>query len=210
MRFSAKTPALALNYLAGRYSPDNFLPMAPENPDDRSSGFLSQILHSQQDLRNYLHHLHPHPQDLDDLMQETCLKLWKEFEDYDPCRPFLPWAMRIGYFQVLRFRKTRSRDRLVFSDELLEILATEAPGHGQVQDLRSVLDACLGKLTPRARETLLARYAQDSSIADLANQHRQSAHGLYRLLNQARVQLTACVRRQLALDGELPNPQSSH
>lgn len=184
--------------------------MGPENPDDRSSGFLSQILQSQQNLRNYLHHLHPYPQDLDDLMQETCLKLWKEFEDYDPSRPFLPWAMRIGYFQVLRFRKTRSRDRLVFSDELLELLAEEAPANGQLQDLRCALDACLAKLTPRARETLLARYAQDSSIADLAQQRRQSVHGLYRVLNQARVQLTTCVRRHLTLNNELPGPHSSH
>jgi RNA polymerase sigma-70 factor (ECF subfamily) len=184
--------------------------MGPATPDDRSSGFLSQILKSQQDLRNHLHHLHPYPQDLDDIMQETCLKLWQEFEDYDPSRPFLPWAMRIGYFQVLRFRKTRSRDRLVFSDELLEILAAETPETGQVQVVRSALDDCLGKLTPMARETLLARYAQDSSIADLAQERKQSVHGLYRLLNLARAQLTACVRRQLVIEGVLPNPRSSH
>ncbi len=183
--------------------------MGPVNPDDRSSGFLSQILQSQQDLRNYLHHLHPHAQDLDDLMQETCLKLWQEFEDYDPARPFLPWAMRIGYFQVLRFRKTRSRDRLVFSDELLEILSDEAPANGQVQVMRSALDDCLGKLTLRAREALLARYTQDSSIADLAQQRKQSVHALYRVLNHARSQLTACIRRQLAFEGVLSDRHSS-
>jgi RNA polymerase sigma-70 factor (ECF subfamily) len=184
--------------------------MNPANPDDRSSAFLGQILHSQQDLRNYLHHLHPHAQDLDDLMQETCLKLWQEFEDYDSTRPFLPWAMRIGYFQVLRFRKTRSRDRLVFSDELLELLVTETPADSQAQALRHALDECLGKLTPRARETLFARCAQDSSIADLAKGRRQSVHALYRLLNQARTQLTTCIRRQLTLEGELPEPHPSH
>jgi RNA polymerase sigma-70 factor, ECF subfamily len=184
--------------------------MAPEIPDDRSSGFLSQILQSQQDLRSYLYHLHPHAQDLDDLMQETSLKLWQEFADYDPSRPFLPWAMRIGYFQVLRFRKTRSRDRLVFSDELLEILVAEEAGIGRTQDLRSTLEDCLGKLTPRARETVLARYAQNSSIADLAQQRHQSVHVLYRVLNQARIELTACVRRHLALDRELPGPHPFH
>ncbi|HEX7261445.1 MAG TPA: sigma-70 family RNA polymerase sigma factor [Luteolibacter sp.] len=184
--------------------------MVPTNPDDRSSGFLSHILQSQQDLRNYLFHLHPHAQDLDDLMQETSLKLWQEFDDFDPERPFLPWAMRITYFQVLRFRKTRSRDRLVFSEELVEILAGEAPVDGQTNVLRSALDDCLGKLTPRARETLLARYAQDSSIADLASARSQSVHGLYRLLNQARTQLATCIRRHLHIEGEWPLPEPSH
>lgn len=180
--------------------------MVPSSPDDRTSGFLSHILQSQQDLRNYLYHLHPHARDLDDLMQETSLKLWQEFEDFDPERPFLPWAMRIAYFQVLRFRKTRSRDRLVFSEELVELLAGEAPVHGQTTVLRTALDDCLGKLTPRAREALLARYDQDSSIATLADERRQSVHALYRVLNQARSQLTTCIRRHMVLDEDLQSP----
>lgn len=176
----------------------------PTHPDDRSSGFLSRILQSQQDLRNYLYHLHPHAQDLDDLVQETCLKLWREFDDYDPGRPFLPWAMRIAYFQVLRFRKTRSRDRLVFSDEMVELLAGEAPAAGQAAPLRAALDHCLGRLTPRAREVLLARYSEDATIAALAKERRQSVHALYRTLNQARAQLATCVRRQLIIEADSP------
>lgn len=178
--------------------------MAPDHPDDRSSGFLTHILQCQQDLRNYLYHLHPYAQDLDDLMQETSLKLWKEFDDFDANRPFLPWAMRIAYFQVLRFRKTRGRDRLVFSDELFELLADEAPTQSQVGQMRAALDDCLGKLTPRAREALLARYAQDTTIAILASERRQSVHVLYRLLNQARAKVTTCVRRHLITGGDLP------
>lgn len=179
--------------------------MVPTTPDDRSSAFLGCILQSQQDLRNYLYSLHPSGQDLDDLMQETCLKLWQEFEDYDPARPFLPWAMRIAYFQVLRFRKTRSRDRLVFSDEMIELLAGEAPAEGQAAAMRGALEECLGRLTPRARQVLLARYARDSSIAAVAKELRQSVHALYRLLNQARAQLTSCMRRTLSLEDEPPH-----
>lgn len=172
--------------------------MSNDTPDDRTSGFLDLILRSQQDLRSYLYHLHPYAQDLDDLFQETSLKLWREFADYDATRPFLPWAMRIAYFQVLRFRKTRSRDRLVFSDELVELLAEEAPAHDRADVLRSALEHCLGKLTERAKEAVLARYSQDHTIANLAEQRRQSVHGLYRLLNQARAQLTTCMQRHIA------------
>lgn len=177
-----------------------------ENPppsDDRTSSFLALILECQQDLRNYLYSLHPHAQDLDDLFQETSLKLWQTFDEYDSTRPFLPWALRIGYFQVLRFRKTRSRDRLVFSDDMLELLAGEAPQTGQADVLRSGLHDCLEKLTPRAREVLLARYSHNTNIASLAEDKRQSVHALYRVLNSARGQVANCLKKHLACEGIL-------
>lgn len=179
-------------------------PASPEPSDDRTSDFLALILDSQQDLKNYLFSLHPHPQDLDDLFQETSLKLWQVFGDYDSTRPFLPWALRIAYFQVLRFRKTRSRDRLVFSNEMIEILADETPLAGRDDLLRSCLDDCLEELTPRTREILLARYSQHTSIAKLAENSRRSVHALYRVLNSARSQITNCLNKKLAAEGILP------
>lgn len=176
----------------------------PLPTDDRTSAFLSLILECQQDLKNYLYSLHPYAQDLDDLFQETSLKLWQIFDEYDTQRPFLPWALRIAYFQVLRFRKTRSRDRLVFSDDMLELLSNEAPQIGEADLLRSYLHDCLQKLTPRAREVLLTRYSQNNNIAGLAEKSKQSVHALYRILNSARSKVTTCLSKQLTCEDILP------
>jgi RNA polymerase sigma-70 factor (ECF subfamily) len=175
--------------------------MKSASQDDRTSGFLALILDSQQDLRNYLFSLHPHAQDLDELFQETSIKLWETFGDYDSQRPFLPWALRIAYFQVLRFRKTRSRDRLVFSSDMIELLAGEAPVARQSDVVSSCLNDCLEKLTPRAREVLLARYSHNTNITEVAAKSRQSVHALYRILNSARSQVTTCLQKQLAAEG---------
>ena len=40
-----------------------------------------------------------------DVLQETNLVLWDKAQEYDPARPFLPWAYRIAYLQVLAYRK---------------------------------------------------------------------------------------------------------
>jgi len=180
-------------------------PMNSELPDpDSKSAFLPLIMGCQRNLKNYLFSLHPHATDLDDLFQETSLKLWQVFDDYDPERPFLPWALRIAYFQVLRFRLERSRDRLVFSDELVELLAGEAPESELGDVVRTCLNNCLEKLTPRAREVLLSRYSQDSSITAVARKTSQSVHALYRVLEKARSQVVTCLHRQLAAEGCLP------
>jgi RNA polymerase sigma-70 factor (ECF subfamily) len=184
----------------------SFLIMTPDSRDtDLTSDFLSLFMSHQRELRNYLFSLHPHAHDLDDLFQETSLKLWQVFGEYDSTRPFLPWAQRIAYFQVLRLRKTRSRDRLVLSDELVELLAGEAPVTAQSDHLRACLNNCLEKLTPRAREVLLARYSEDTNIAVIARDSRQSVHALYRMLDKARSQVVSCLRRQLADEGFPPS-----
>jgi RNA polymerase sigma-70 factor (ECF subfamily) len=135
-------------------------------------------------------------------MQETALKLWREFDRFDRTREFLPWALRIGYFEVLRFRKKQSRDRLVFSEEFLEMLADESQADPQRDDAAEALKTCLAKLDDRSREVLLARYHEDESIAALASRQEVNAHRLYRLLDQARSQVVTCGRRQLYLGDE--------
>jgi len=182
---------------------------AEASEPDRTSAFLPLIMGCQRELKNYLYSLHPHASDLDDLFQETSLKLWQVFAEYDSTRPFLPWALRIAYFQVLRFRKERSRDRLVFPDDLFELLADEPPVAGQGDVVRACLNDCLEKLTPRARGILLSRYSQNSSITAVARDTRQSVHALYRILEKARSQVVTCLHRQLAAEGCLP-AASSH
>src|SRR4051812_13542352 len=54
-----------------------------------------------------------------DVLQEANLVLWEKAMEYDPERPFLPWARRIAHFQVLAYRKRQSREKLLFDDDLL-------------------------------------------------------------------------------------------
>lgn len=176
--------------------------MPEPQANDPSSQFLSHMLKSQRSIRNYIFSLHPRVQDLDDLMQQTALTLWREFDKFDSSRDFLPWALRISYFEVLRLRKKHSRDRLVFSEDFIEQIATEFAEESSLGPHRQALDLCLAKLDEKSREVLLARYSEDVTVGSLASKHRISAHRLYRLLDSARASLVACVRRELYLTGD--------
>jgi RNA polymerase sigma-70 factor, ECF subfamily len=180
--------------------------MPDPQPNDPSSEFLGHMLKNQRSIRNYIFSLHPHAQDLDDLVQQTALTLWREFEKYDSSRDFLPWALRVAYFEVLRLRKTHSRDRLVFTDDFVELVSTEFAEEAATGPRRQALEACLARLDARSREVLLARYSERSTVKGLAVKHRVSSHRLYRLLDSARASLVACVRRQLYLTGDSPSP----
>ena len=168
-------------------------------PDERT--FLAHMMPNQRAIRNFILSIHPQPGDLDDLMQDVAISLWEKYGTFDPTREFLPWANRLAYFEVLRFRKKRSRDRLVFSEELMAILADESPSADLVEPVRQALDSCLCKLDDRSRAVIEARYAHGTSIADLAAARKESAHRLYRLLEKVRSLLLTCVRHQLTAQG---------
>ena len=89
--------------------------------------FVRLLTRHERALYRYVVSLLPAAQEADDVMQDTATVLWKKFSDYDASRPFLPWAMRFAYFEVLKLRRRRGRNRLVFSDELMEKLADEYP-----------------------------------------------------------------------------------
>lgn len=176
---------------------------------EKNRDFIELLLPSQRALRNFLYSVHPQAQDLDDLMQETCLSLWAKFETFDATREFLPWAMRLAYFEVLRFRKDRSRCRLVFSDEMVAQLAEEAIESPAGETTQEALLRCLGQLDDKARRVLEARYARGSSIQDLAQANNESPHRLYRMLEKSRLALAACVQRRLNQALPTPHPGTS-
>lgn len=179
------------------------IPLVSESPPtDPTSEFLEHMHKSRRAIRNYLFSLHPHDQDIDDLIQQTSLTLWREFERYDRSREFLPWALRISYFEVLRLRKQHSRDRLVFSENLLEMLAEDVQPEAATRPEGVALAYCLNKLDADARELLMACYSKGSTVAEIAQRRNIHPHRLYRQLERARRAVIICVRRQLHLDGD--------
>ena len=78
----------------------------------------------QADVRRYVFMLVPRPADVDDVIQETAVALLDKFVEYDADRPFLPWALRFAYLEVLKWRQHHARNGLIYSEDLLVKLET--------------------------------------------------------------------------------------
>ena len=102
--------------------------------------------------------------DADDLYQETWLKAFRHFSQYDPARPFEPWLTQIcvnTYRSVLRrafrspilpFRTTQEQDEALQS--------VPAPEAADYSDLHRAVDALPEKL----RLTVILFYFRDMDI----------------------------------------------
>ena len=67
------------------------------NSAERSKQFMMQFARHEHDLFRYVLTLLPNWNDAQDVMQETAAALWQKFDQYDPGRPFLPWACQFAY-----------------------------------------------------------------------------------------------------------------
>src|SRR5829696_5133059 len=92
--------------------------------DDRYEQFVRLLVEHERHLRSFLHSLLPSRTDVDEVMQETCLTAWRKFDLFALDTNFLAWTAAIARFEALKHLRARGRDRLVFSDDVLELIAS--------------------------------------------------------------------------------------
>src|SRR4029079_10281093 len=98
----------------------------PAAGDGKRTELLVRLLiRHQEDLFRYIFSLLPHQEDARDALQETSVALYRKFADYDATKPFLAWAFRFAYLEVLKQRERNQRARRLLKLDLLEQLAKE-------------------------------------------------------------------------------------
>jgi RNA polymerase sigma-70 factor (ECF subfamily) len=155
-------------------------------------------------VRTYVRIFVPSLHDSEDVIQETALAIAKDFDKYDPQRPFLEWAIGIARNRVHQHFRRRGRDKqMVFDlDTILAIekgfLATES----RFDDYRDALDDCLKRLPARSRRLIHARYLTGMNGNEIANQVGLTIQSVYTRLSQIRLGLRDCIQRRLRLHGD--------
>lgn len=174
-------------------------PNQPDLPTEHFVGLLGQV---QLRLQAYVMMLLPNWADADDVLQNTNIALWRRFEDYDPSMPFLPWARGVALIEVKRFRQTKGRDRLTFSEAMLDAIdETIADESDRLSQERSALSVCMNRLSNRDRFLVERVYCGGEKVAEIAANEGGSVGSLYVRLHRIRRSLLRCITRRLDEEG---------
>jgi RNA polymerase sigma-70 factor (ECF subfamily) len=153
-------------------------------------------------LMGFILSLLPRWTDAEDVLQQASIVLWRKFGDFREGSSFLAWACQTARFLVLNHVRSLSRDRHVFSPELLEILAREGEEDAErLQGQRAALGRCLQKLDDAQRRLLLRCYGTGATIKEVAETLGSTPNRVYKTLNRLRDALGDCVRRGAAGEG---------
>ena len=126
----------------------------------RSEEFASLYRQHERNLYGYVLSLIPDIAAADEICQDTSLRLWEQFEQFDTSKDFGAWARTIAYYQVLKYRKSLGRERLQFNSELLEVLADRASVRcDDLANRQSYLIECLTKLSGLKRQVIQLYYS---------------------------------------------------
>ena len=169
--------------------------------DESRRQFVRLLTQHQRRVYGYILKMVVNWNDADEILQETNLRLWEEFDRFEPGTDFAAWATRVAYYQVLTWRKKRDRSRLVFDEITIEAISDEGRVSAVVQDVREgALSACLEQLTARNRDLIQRCYTGKHTIRRIAEELNRSAESIYKSVQRIRLTLHRYVEQRLSLE----------
>lgn len=133
-----------------------------------------------------------------DILQETNLTLWRKAEDFEEGTSFNAWACRIAYFHLLNHRRKRSREQLVFDEDVFDYLAERQETRAAASDHRlEALRHCVAKLPPAQRDLLDRRYRPGASVQAIAQEQGKTEGAVSQALFRIRTALQRCIEKQM-------------
>ncbi|SFI29436.1 sigma-70 family RNA polymerase sigma factor [Planctomicrobium piriforme] len=168
-------------------------------PQERHQKFLRLFTTHEPAIRAFVRRLVPSRADADDVLQEVAIVLWDKFDEFREDGDFRAWAYGIARFKVLSRLRDISRDRIVLSTDVVEMIAESSlEDEFRLQRERDVLENCFKKVSPKNRDLLAQAYQPDAKIQEVAAQSGRTVGGFYQWLYRMRSMLLECIQRELA------------
>jgi RNA polymerase sigma-70 factor (ECF subfamily) len=161
--------------------------------DTRTLEFQSLLQSVELELYQYILCLVPNWANADDVLQETQLRLWKDFDHYQTGTSFRSWAFSVARYQVLTFRRQQQRSRIVFSQELIDTMDIMLQQAERNDSSITELRRCIDQLPPNSRELLRLCYGNQESVTVVAARSSRSLTAVYKALSRIRRALRECI-----------------
>jgi RNA polymerase sigma-70 factor (ECF subfamily) len=168
-------------------------------PSERSAEqFLRLLGQHEHSLYTYVLAMVPRWADAEDIVQETRIRLWEQFNNYQPDKDFGAWARTIAYYLVLAHRKQAKRSATPFGDAFYEAIAAQAAElPNLVRDRQEALLHCLDELDDAKRRLVQRYYGGKETMSDLARTLKRPYEALRKAIYRTLIGLSDCIESRL-------------
>ena len=164
--------------------------------------FLAVFTLAQGRLQSYIRSLVHDRAAADDVFQTTALELWQKFSAGAEINDFTAWSLGVARHKVLHYWRSKRRDRLVLSDDVLTTLAdVSLEVIEEADDRHDALLACVEALPDRQRQLMTLFYGEQWPAEAIAAQWNRSVHTVYKALKLLRKTLQTCIEARIAPAG---------
>lgn len=165
---------------------------------DQADAFVELLTRHQSRLYAFVYTVVADREVADEVFQETNLVLWRQAEQFDLSRDFMPWALAIARNQIRAAFQSRKRSRLVFDLDVAEAIANRLMTRREtVGNRQAALADCLHTLPDDQHALIRQRYEDELTVNELARQQKVTANAMAVVLHRIRQQLSRCVQARL-------------
>jgi RNA polymerase sigma-70 factor, ECF subfamily len=166
--------------------------------EDRTAEFLALLGEHELKLASCIHLLVPFWQDAEDILQETKLRLWRDFSTFQPGTDFPAWARTVARYVIRAHFKSNQRKPLCLSSEVEDLILGDLASAPSRPDIRlETLVDCAKRLSAEAMFLMRRCYIDKRTIKDVAAELGRSLPGTYKAISRIRQQLFECVQDRM-------------
>ena len=163
-----------------------------------SEEFILELTQVQQRLFGFLFKRLADREQAREVLQRTNLVLCRKADNYEPGTNFKAWAMTVANYEVMAYRKSQVRERLVFTDEVFAMIGTADDGQSSAQSDRVAhLKHCLQGMSLKNRELLDWRYQGERTMEKIAEDIGSTIGAVKVKLHRLRRQLLGCIQNRM-------------
>jgi len=138
--------------------------------DTQSFGLL--IERYEQKLLRYAKKFIFDSEEAKDLVQEVFMKAYMNIRSFEISRRFSPWIYRVAHNEFINAIRKKKKSPVFYIDFDIffphPISTQGADSEANKQDLKRMLDECLGKLDPKYREPLILYYFEEMDYKEIS------------------------------------------
>lgn len=146
----------------------------------------------QQPLFRYIYRLSLLPnEDVEDLLQEIFLKIYRKLNEYPPILKFSSWIYRLAHNHLVdHFRKINARPRITDlpDDEWLKIIGSDINLEKEIihKDCVEKIKSCISELPFKYKEVLILRFLEQKDYEEIMDILKKPKGSVATLINRGK------------------------
>lgn len=166
-------------------------------PMNLSDDFILELTQCQQRLYGYIYRRMANRDQAMEVLQQTNLVLCRKADDFELGTNFNAWAATVAHYQILSYRKTLARDRLVFTEDVIAAIDEREDENEMREGMLRHLRHCYAKMSDDNQELMKLRYERELSMEQLAREIGKKVVAVRVKLHRLRRSLRDCVQTRL-------------
>jgi len=184
-----------------QYSPSlliEFFNLIEPADTDRLEQFTRLWVQNQRAVGAFIHMSLRDAHHAEDVLQEVAADASRNFDRYNPERPFSAWLIGIARQRLVDHYRKQGRQRAELSQDALSLLdASYAQVAVEIDDRVVALRKCMEQLSEHHKLLINRRYGFEDGLEDIARTIGSNAKAVNAMLTRIRKLLADCVQHRL-------------